>query len=51
MDFERVLKAVPQELDQRRIRYAALGGVALGVFLSPCSSVLNATRFFRGHRP
>ena len=39
MDFERVLKALLQELDQRRIRYAALGGFALGALKVPRTTV------------
>ena len=35
MDFERVLRAVLQEFEQRRIRYAAVGGFALGVLKVP----------------
>jgi hypothetical protein len=31
MDFERVLKALLTEFDRHRIRYAAIGGFALGV--------------------
>ena len=35
MDFERVLKTVLERFEQERIRYAALGGFALGVFGVP----------------
>ena len=35
MDFEQVLKALLQELQQQQIRYAALGGFALGVLKVP----------------
>jgi len=35
MDFERVLKTLLQELHQQKIRYAVLGGFALGVLKVP----------------
>lgn len=35
MDFEQVLKALLQDLQQRKIRYAALGGFALGILKVP----------------
>ena len=35
MDFERVLKALLEEFEEKRIRYALMGGVALGVWGAP----------------
>jgi hypothetical protein len=35
MDFERVLKTLLEEFDEKRIRYALMGGVALGVWGAP----------------
>ncbi|MCX5797658.1 MAG: nucleotidyl transferase AbiEii/AbiGii toxin family protein [Elusimicrobia bacterium] len=35
MDFERVLKTLLEEFDEKRVRYALMGGVALGVWGAP----------------
>ena len=39
MNFERVLEALLAEFDRRRIRYAAIGGFALGVLGYPRTTI------------
>lgn len=39
VNFERVLEALLAEFDRRRIRYAAIGGFALGVLGYPRTTI------------